>query len=173
MKNQKIRYAVVGAGWIAQAAFMPGVHHTGNSEMVAIVTGDEKKAKELSKKYGIEKTYNYSEYDELLRSDEVDAVYLALPNDMHVDYALRALRAGKHLLLEKPMAETEEDCRAIVQAAVENGCKLMVAYRLHFEPTTLQVIDLVRSGKIGEPRIFSSVFCQKVSEKNHRGDLSH
>jgi predicted dehydrogenase len=85
-QQKKIRYAVVGAGWISQAAFMPGVKHTGNSELTALVTGDPKKAKELAKKYEIPKTYTYEQYGELLKSGEIDAVYLALPNDLHTEY---------------------------------------------------------------------------------------
>src|SRR6185312_2048526 len=99
------------AGWISQAAFMPGVKHTGNSEMTALVTGDEKKARDLCAKYGIKRAYSYDQYDELLRSGEIDAAYLALPNDLHRDYAVRTLKAGIHLLLEKPMAPTEEECQ--------------------------------------------------------------
>ena len=170
MAERKIRYAVVGAGWISQAAFMPGVEHTGNSVMTALVTGDPEKAEALSKKYKIEHVYTYNQYDQMLQDGVVDAVYLALPNSMHLEYSLKTLRAGIHLLLEKPMAVTEDECEQIIRASEESGAKLMIAYRLHFEPANLAAIELVQSGEIGEPRFFSSVFCQKVSEENHRAD---
>ncbi|SEP77796.1 Predicted dehydrogenase [Faunimonas pinastri] len=166
--GSKVRYAVVAGGWISQAAFMPGVEHTGNSEMTALVTGDPVKARELAPKYGIEHTYGYDQYDEMLRSGEVDAIYLALPNDQHRDFAVRALEAGIHVLLEKPMAVSEQECREIIAASEKSGARLMIAYRLHFEPATLAALELLRSGKIGDLRIFSAVFCQHVAASNHR-----
>jgi predicted dehydrogenase len=172
-QEKKIRYAVVGAGWISQAAFMPAVKHTGNSEMTALVTGDVLKAKELAQIYGISKTYTYEQYDEMLKSGEVDAVYLALPNDMHTDYSVRTLEAGIHLLLEKPMAPTEAECQAMIDASKKGGAKLMVAYRLHFEPGNLKVIDLVKSGQIGDARLFTAILCQDLSADNHRANPKH
>jgi predicted dehydrogenase len=168
--EKRVRYAVVGAGWISQAAFMPGVEHTGNSEVTTLVTGDPSKAQALRDKYGIHQIYDYAHYDDMLRSGEVDAVYLALPNLMHYEFAVRTLEAGIHLLLEKPMAANVEQCQAIIDASERSGAKLMVAYRLHFEAATLDAIELVRSGRIGEPRLFSSIFCQTVSGKNHRAN---
>ena len=103
VKGRKVRYAVVGGGWISQAAFMPGVGQTGNSEMTALVTGDPVKAEKLAALYGL-KSYHYDDYDRLLASDEIDAIYLALPNDQHEKFAVPALEAGIHVLLEKPMA---------------------------------------------------------------------
>jgi len=168
VEGRKVRYGVVGLGWISQAAFMPGVAHTGNSEMTALVTGDEKKAQALGKQYGITNTYHYDAYKSLLASGEVDAIYLALPNFQHREFAVPALEAGVHVLLEKPMATSEEDCRAIEQAAARSGAKLMVAYRLHFEPATLEALRLIRGGTLGDVRVFTSTFCQPVAATNHR-----
>lgn len=168
VEGRKVRYGVVGVGWISQAAFMPGVEHTGNSEITALVTGDEKKATSLGKSYGVTKTYHYDAYQSLLASGDVDAIYLALPNDQHREFAVPALDAGLHVLLEKPMATSEEDCRAIEQAAARTGAKLMIGYRLHFEPATLEAVRLVRAGEIGEVRAFTSTFCQHVAASNHR-----
>src|SRR6516162_1330689 len=109
--QRKVRYAVVGAGWISPEDFMPGVEHTGNSVMTALVTGDRTKAKALAKRYAIPRLYDYDGYGKMLESGEVDAVYLAVPNSMHRDYAVAALNAGIHVLCEKPMARTEEECR--------------------------------------------------------------
>lgn len=163
----RIRYVVVGGGWISQAAFMPGVAQTGNSELTALVTGDPEKAKELGGRYGL-KTFAYEEYGWALESGLFDAVYLALPNGMHHDFAMPALKAGIHVLLEKPMATSVAECEAIVAAAQGAGAKLMIAYRLHCEPGTLDAIARVRRGEIGAPLVFSSVFGQQVSPKNHR-----
>ena len=78
------------------------------------------------------------------------------------------LFAGYHVLLEKPMEVTEADCEAILAAQKKSGAKLMIAYRLHHEPGTLDVIDRVRKGDFGDPRIFSSVFTQNIKPENHR-----
>jgi predicted dehydrogenase len=166
--DQKVRYAVVGAGWISQEGLLPGVAHTGNSAVTALVTGTPQKAKVLGQRYGIPRSCHYEEYDSLLDSGEVDAIYLALPNTMHRNYAVRALSKGIHVLCEKPMATTEEDCQDMILAAEHGRAKLMIAYRLHFEPATIAALEIVRSGTIGTPRLFSSVFTQHVSERNHR-----
>src|ERR1700722_12666844 len=112
-----INYAVVGAGWISQQAFLPGVVQSGNSRVAAIVSGDRAKASRLADFYGIDEVVGYDEYDALLRRPEIDAVYIALPNDMHADYAIRAARAGKHILVEKPLATTEDEALAMIAAA--------------------------------------------------------
>ena len=166
--GRKVRYAVVGAGWIAQEDFMPGVAKTGNSVMTALVTGDARKGRELSEKYEIEHVCGYVGFDALLKSGKIDAIYLATPNTMHRDFTIRALAAGIHVLCEKPMAPTIDDCRAMIETGQKSGTKLMIAYRLHFEEATLEAIETVRSGKLGQPRIFSSIFTQQVESSNHR-----
>ncbi len=166
--GRKVRYGVVGAGWISQENFMPGVEQTGNSVMTALVTGDRAKAKALSKKYGIPHLYDYDGYEEMPQSGDIDAIYLAVPNSMHRDYAVAALNAGIHVLCEKPMARTEEECREMIEASARGGAKLMIAYRLHFEEATIEAMETVRSGTIGDPRFFSSVFAQQLSENNSR-----
>lgn len=163
----KVRYAVVGGGWISQGAFMPGVDQTNNSVITALVTGDPQKADELAELYDI-KSYAYEQYDQLLASGEVDAVYIATPNFRHREFAVPALEAGIHVLLEKPMATSEDDCLAINAAARRGKAKLMVAYRLHCEPGTVDIIDRVRRGDIGDPRLFTSTFTQTVDPANHR-----
>jgi predicted dehydrogenase len=166
--RDSVRYAVVGAGWISQAAFLPGVGYSGNSIVTALVTGDSAKATALAARYGIEHVHGYADYEQLLASGEIDAIYLALPNDMHRQYALPALQRGIHVLLEKPMATSEVDCEAMIEAARHGNAKLMIAYRLHFEPATLAAIELARSGKLGHIRAFSAVFSQTVAPSNHR-----
>ena len=167
-QGSKVRYAVVGVGWISQAAMLPGVEHTGNSEVVALVTGHAEKAAKVGEKYGIEKVYSYDELDGLLSSGEIDAAYLATPNFDHVGYAVKILDAGIHLLLEKPMAVSVAECEQMIAAAKRSGAKLMIAYRLHFEPGTLKAIERVRNGEIGTVRFFNSSFSQPVSGENHR-----
>lgn len=166
--GKKVRYAVVGVGWISQAAFLPGVEHTGNSEVVALVTGHEEKAEKVGEKYGIERVYTYDELDTLLASGDIDAVYLATPNFDHVEYAVKTLEAGVHLLLEKPMAVSVAECERIIAAGKKTGAKLMIAYRMHFEPGALKAIERVRAGEIGTIRFFNSSFSQPIAIQNHR-----
>jgi predicted dehydrogenase len=162
-RKSVIRYAVVGLGYIAQAAVLPAFRHArGNSRLVALVSGDATKRRELAKKYRVP-AYDYSEYDSLLASGAVDAVYIALPNDQHRDYTLRAARRGVHVLCEKPLAVDERECRDMIQACRRAGVRLMTAYRLHFERATLSGLQAVGSGLIGEPRTFVSSFTMKVA----------
>jgi glucose-fructose oxidoreductase len=161
--SKKVRYAVVGLGHLAQVAVLPAFKGAPNSELVAIVSGDEEKRKKLGKKYRLEHVYSYEEYDRALSF--VDAVYLVLPNHLHHDYAVRAARAGVHVLCEKPMAVTEEECDSMTEAAAESDVKLMVAYRLHFEKGNLEAIRLANSGKLGDLRIFEAEFSQRVRDK--------
>jgi predicted dehydrogenase len=168
VKGRKVRYGVVGIGWISQTAFLPGVEHTGNSEAVAFVSGHEDKAAKVGEKYGVKNLYSYDEYDKLLSSGSIDAVYLATPNWDHVNLAVRTLDAGIHLLLEKPMATSVEDCERIIAASDRSGAKLMVAYRMHHEPAMLKAFETARSGKLGHLRYFNSSFSQPVNYQNHR-----
>ena len=109
---------------------------------------------------GVEHTFSYDDYDACL--EQVDAVYIALPNSMHAEYAIRAARAGVHVLCEKPMAVTVEECRRMTAACRRHRVRLMIAYRLHFEEINLRVADLVRRGRIGEPKFFNSSFSMTV-----------
>lgn len=164
----KVRYAVVGLGYIAQIAVLPAFAHARkNSELVALISDDPRKRRTLSKKYRINQTCSYDEFDQFLQSGAVDAVYIALPNHMHCEFTLRAAAAGVHILCEKPLAVTEEECGQMIRATNDNGLKLMTAYRLHFDDANLQAAKIVQSGRLGEPRIFNSVFTMQVK----KGDI--
>jgi predicted dehydrogenase len=167
--SSKVRYAVVGLGYISQAALLPAFQHAGdNSELAALVSSDPAKLKTLSRKYKVSQTYSYEQYADCLNSGEIDAVYIGLPNHMHRAYAEAAAQAGVHILCEKPMALMETDCEAMIEAAAKADVRLMIAYRLHLEAGNLAAIEMIHSGKIGEPRIFSSVFSQQVKAGNSR-----
>lgn len=170
-----IRYAVVGAGWISQEAFLPGLAQSGNSCVTAIVTGDPERVRPLAEFHGVPRVVSYADYDALLAGDpaEIDAVYIALPNSMHADYAIRAARAGKHVLVEKPLSRTEEEARAMIAAAEAAGVFLMTAYRLHNEPGSIAVLEKIRAGAIGRPLFFQSVFGFQAQLGNHRLKAEH
>ena len=167
-----IRFAVVGMGHFAQSAILPAFDNTHkHAELAAIVTGDLEKAVKLKRKYKV-LACTYEDYEELLESSEIDAVYIATPNSEHRKFAVRAARHGVHVLCEKPLAYTVKDAQAIVDACKKGGVHLMTAYRLHFEEGNLQAIELIKSGRIGEPRLFVSVHTTQVDSDNIRTDLS-
>ena len=150
-----VRYAVVGLGHIAQAAVLPAFAHAkNNSRLVAIVSGDRTKRTTLSRKYRVD-AFTYGEYQKCLTG--VDAVYIALPNSMHAEYTIRAARAGVHVLCEKPMAPTVQECEQMIEACRDSNVRLMIAYRLHFEHLNLEVADLVRRRRIGEAEVLQFV----------------
>ncbi len=167
--GRKIRYAVVGLGYISQAAILPAFARAReNSELAALVSGDPRKLAVLGKKYNVAQAYSYEQFGDCLLHGDIDAVYIGLPNHMHRAYTEAAARAGVHVLCEKPMAVHPADCEAMIEAARETNVKLMIAYRLHLERGNLSAIAAIRNGEIGEPRIFRSAFTQQVPAGNVR-----
>lgn len=167
--DRQVRYAVVGLGYIAQVALLPAFAHARkNTRLAALVSDDPTKLRQLSRRYGVPATYSYRNYSECLESGEIDAVLIALPNFLHRDYAVAAARAGIHILCEKPLAVTETECLDIIRASEEADVRLMTAYRLHFEKANLEAVRVVRSGRIGDPRLFQSVFTMQVQPGNIR-----
>jgi glucose-fructose oxidoreductase len=164
--KRTIRYAVVGLGHIAQVAVLPAFAQARrNSELAALVSDDRTKRREIAKRYGLDRTYTYDQFDDCLKA--VDAVYIALPNSMHAAYAIRAAKAGVHVLCEKPMAVTEQECRRMIAACRKGRVKLMIAYRLHFEELNLAAMNVAHRGQLGELKFFTSSFSMTV----RRGDI--
>src|ERR1700761_8005584 len=166
--DRKVRYAIVGLGDIAQEDLIPGVKHTGNSEITALVTSDSTKASTLGEKYRVEAIFNYEQFDQALASGTFDAIYLATPNWRHAEFIVPALKAGIHVLTEKPLEVSTAKSKDILNAEAASKAKLMVAYRLHFEPATLDSIEKLRSGLLGNIHLFASTFSQLVDPDNHR-----
>ncbi|AMY11821.1 Glucose--fructose oxidoreductase precursor [Luteitalea pratensis] len=161
-----VRYAVVGLGHIAQVAVLPAFAHARrNSKLVAVVSGDRTKRREITRRYRLDHAFSYEQFEDCLR--EVDAVYIALPNSMHAEYTVRAAKAGVHVLCEKPMAVTVRECRQMVTACRNARVKLMIAYRLHFETLNISAMELARRGQLGELKFFTSSFSMTV----RRGDI--
>jgi glucose-fructose oxidoreductase len=156
-QTRQVRYAVVGLGHIAQNAVLPGFAHAErNSTLSAIVSGDLQKLAEIGDRYGVSTRGGYDDFERCL--GEVDAVYIATPNTLHADLTVRAARAGVHVLCEKPLAATAEECDRMIRACRDANVKLMTAYRLHFEPLMLEVLELIRRGRIGQAKYFISSF---------------
>ncbi|WP_447598223.1 Gfo/Idh/MocA family protein [Nitrospira sp. Nam80] len=164
-----VRYAIVGLGHIAQVAVLPAFAHAKkNSHLTALVSDDPIKLKQVGGMYRVPYAYSYEEFDKCLHEGHIDAVYIALPNSLHCDYAVRAAKAGIHVLCEKPMAVTEQECRRMITAAEHGHVKLMTAYRLHLEEGNMKTVQLAQSGKLGNLRLFNSVFSMQVREGDIR-----
>jgi len=160
--------AVIGQGHFAQAAVLPAIVQLPGVELSALVSGSPHKLRELGDRYDVRTLCDYTQLDELFAMRKIDAVYIAVPNDLHAEMTLIAARHGVHVMCEKPMAPTEAECMQMIRACETRGVKLMVAYRLHFEAANLVAIEVARGGEIGDPRIFSSVFSMQVREGNVR-----
>jgi glucose-fructose oxidoreductase len=167
-RGDKVRFAVIGQGHFAQSAVLPAFAGAKRCELRAIFSDDDAKLRLIKRAYGVEHALGYEHYDEFLSSGAVDAVYIALPNDMHADYTVRAARAGIHVLCEKPMATTTAEAERMIAACEQADVKLMIAYRLHFDEANLSAIEALEDGRIGEPRFFSSTFSQQVAPGNTR-----
>ena len=173
-RRSTVRYAVIGLGHIAQAAVLPAFKHARrNSSLAALVSSNDKKLRQLGRRYRVPRLCGYDGIDELFASGEIDAVYIALPNDLHKEYTIRAARARLHVLCEKPMAVTAHECEEMIRATRNAKVKLMIAYRLHFERANLEAAQHARKGKLGELRFFSSDFSMQVREHNIRLERSH
>jgi glucose-fructose oxidoreductase len=167
--ESRLRFAVVGLGYVAQNAMLPAFTHArGRCQLTGLVSGTRAKLEALSKRYKVGSTWSYDDYDAALASDAFDAVYIALPNHLHREYAVRAAEAGKHVLCEKPMALSVQDCDTMIEAARATGVRLMVAYRLHFDPVNLWAVEIARSGQLGELHAFTSSFATPVRPGNIR-----
>ena len=156
--KDKIGFAVVGLGKLALGQIIPGLKTAKSAKLVAVVSGDPAKAKRIAAENGLpaDAIYNYTDYDRMAKDPRIQVVYIVLPNSMHAEYTIRALKAGKHVLCEKPMATSVADCEAMIAAAKAADRKLMIAYRCHYEPLNLAAMRRLRSGSLGKPRIVTT-----------------
>src|SRR5687768_13900105 len=144
--EKQVGWALVGIGRLTLGQIMPAFAECETSRAAALVSGHPDKARATADRYGVDPKaiYNYENYDTLNGNDEVQAVYIVLPNSMHAEYTIRALEAGKHVLCEKPMANTAKDCEAMIAAAKAANKKLMVAYRCRYEPYNQLAIKMAQ-----------------------------
>ena len=154
--GQRVRWAIVGLGNLTVGELIPGFIDSQHSRMTAFVSGSPAKQKDLGARYGVSKFYNYDSFDQIAHDPEIDCVYIVLPVGLHAAYTIRALKAGKHVLCEKPMASTSAECEAMIAAARQAKRQLGVAYRVHFEPTNVRAKQLIDSGEIGDMRFVSA-----------------
>ncbi len=161
---RQIGFAVVGLGTVARTSVLPAFAAIGgNSRLVAVVSGDRTKAQIVAREFKAA-AYHYDELRQCLQREDVNAVYIALPNSLHCDYAVEAARAGVHVLCEPPMAITADECRRMIRTCQTNRVKLMIAYRLHVRPAVVRALGLVRAGHVGIPKTFSADFTTRIED---------
>ena len=151
-KDKKLGIALVGLGSYAGGQLAPALLETEYCYLAGIVTGTKSKEAEWAEKYNIKKEniYNYDNFDTIANNDDIDIVYVVLPNSMHAEFTIRAAKAGKHVICEKPMATSVEDCKKMIAACKEAGKKLSIGYRLHFDPYNDQMMRLGQNKVYGK-----------------------
>ncbi|SDB67034.1 Gfo/Idh/MocA family protein [Belnapia rosea] len=156
--GERIGFAIVGIGRIALEEVLPAFAECKEARPVALVSGSPEKARLAAAQYGIpaEAVLGYAELERLRDRPEVQAVYIALPNAMHREFTERAAAIGKHVLCEKPMANSLADCRAMTEACARAGVRLMVAYRSQYQPHHRATIALIRGGELGRLRFIEA-----------------
>lgn len=150
--KDKLGIALVGLGGYSKGQLGPALKETKHCYLAGVVTGSQEKAAKWQKDYKLSpaNVYNYSNFDEIADNSDIDIIYIVLPNAMHEEYVLRAAKAGKHIICEKPMAITVEQCDRMIAACREAGVMLSIGYRLHFEPFNLEMMRLGREKDFGE-----------------------
>jgi len=156
--DRKLGYAIVGLGGYGLGIIIPQFANCQHSRLAAVVSGDPEKAKRVAAQYGLsdKAIYNYDNFDTIRDNPDVDIVYVCLPNSMHKEFTIRAAKAGKHVMCEKPMAVSVAECEAMIAACKAANRKLMIGYRCHFEAFNLEAVRLANSGVIGTRKYFRS-----------------
>lgn len=148
----KLGIALVGLGTYSGGQLAPALTETKHCYLAGIVTGSDDKAKKWKKEYNIpeKNVYNYDNFDEVANNPDIHIIYVVLPNAMHREYVVRAARAAKHVICEKPMALTVAECDEMIDACQKAGRKLSIGYRLHFEPHNMEMMKLGQEKSMGK-----------------------
>lgn len=150
--KKKLGVALVGLGYYSTDILAPSLQLTQHCELVGIVTGTPAKAEKWKQQYHIadKNIYNYENFDSIANNPAIDVIYIVLPPSMHMEYSMRAAKAGKHVWCEKPMAMTVAECQNMIDACNKNKVTLSIGYRVHHEPNTQQIIQFRKDQKYGK-----------------------
>jgi predicted dehydrogenase len=167
---RKLGWAIVGLGQLSLEEVLPAFGLCWHSRPTALVSGHPEKAKKVAEFYGVDRKriYSYDAFDRIKDDPAIDVVYIVLPNHLHAEYTIRALKAGKHVLCEKPLSATVTEARQMCAAAKEAGKKFGTAYRMHYEPFNRKAIDVLRSGELGKIQTIEAQNMQDVKPPNIR-----
>ena len=159
-EKKKLGYALVGLGGLSTNQIAPGLEKTEHSRLAGIVSGTPSKIEKWKAKYNLpaRNCYNYDNYDQIATNPDIDVVYVVLPNGMHPEYTIRGAKAGKHVLCEKPMANSASDCQAMINACKDAGKKLAIGYRCQFEPNNVECMRLAREKVFGDLKMIDAGF---------------
>ncbi|MBP1659005.1 MAG: oxidoreductase domain protein, partial [Candidatus Aminicenantes bacterium] len=148
--SRKIAWGVLGCAGIAEKAFIPAVARSGNGVLAGIASRDAARAGDWARRFGFARAH--PTYQALVDDPAIDAVYNPLPNDLHAEWSIRAMRAGKHVLCEKPMALNAPEVRAMIEAAGTHGVLLMEGFMYKFHPQIGRMLEILGRGTLGEVR---------------------
>jgi predicted dehydrogenase len=151
-----LRVAIMGIGTYGNIVARALVTST-KAKLVGVVSGSPAKVKDWQTKYGIpdKNVYNYDNFDQIKNNPDIDAIYVIVPNFLHKPYVLRAAKTGKHVISEKPLGLNAKECQEIVDGCKKAGVKLLVGYRMHFEPKNLEIIAMRNAGDFGKIKYFT------------------
>lgn len=158
--RKKQGFAVVGLGSIAQSSVLPAFANSAKARLVAVVSGDRRKASRLARQFNADAAYAMKDYAACLAHPEVSAVYIATPQGEHLGFATKAAQAGKHVICEKPLAATYDQARKMVAACRRHGVLLMTAYRKYYEPSALYLKKMIRDGTLGRIDVIHTAFSE-------------
>ncbi|WP_071885803.1 Gfo/Idh/MocA family protein [Hymenobacter sedentarius] len=166
--DQRVGFALVGLGHLTLEELLPAFAHCKHAKLVALVSGDADKMGKIARQYGIKSSscYSYQTYDQLKNNPEVEVIYIVLPNSMHAEFTVRGAQAGKHILCEKPMANSVKECEEMIAACKKAGKKLMIAYRIQYEPLNRMAQKMVRDKTYGPTKLIEMVNTQNQAHDN-------
>ena len=170
--KKKVGFAIMGLGRFGNGQLLRSMPECKLAYAAALVSGHPDKAKQLAQKYGVKESsiYNYENFDKIADNPDVDVVYVVLPNSMHHEFTLRAAKAGKHVMCEKPMANTAKECEEMIAACKTANKKLAIGYRLQYEPTHRRAIEMVQKKEFGISRVIESVHAFNIGPNEWRTD---
>ena len=148
---RKLGIALMGLGGYSKGQLAPALQETQHCRLAGVITGTPSKGEAWRKQYDLPENavYSYDTFDRIADNPDIDIVYVVTPNGLHAEHAVRAAKAGKHVICEKPMATTVEDCDRIMEACRNARKKLSIGYRLHFEPHNVELMRLTKSKEFG------------------------
>lgn len=169
MTNDVVKWGVLGTAMIADVCVIPAIQKSKNGTVHALASRSASRAEAFTLKFEIPKTYH--DYASLLADDTIDAVYIPLPNHLHLPWTLKALEAGKHVLCEKPLALNADQAANMVEAAQQADRLLMEAFMYRFHPRNHLIKRLVSANVIGEPRLMRTAFTFTISEEDRQNNI--
>jgi predicted dehydrogenase len=164
--QKKLGVALLGLGDYSTKQLGPALKQTKNARLAGIVTGSPEKIPVWQKEYGIPDNcvYNYGNFDSIAANDEIDIVYVVTPTALHPEFSIRAAKAGKHVICEKPMAPTTADCMRMIDAAKTAGKTLQIGYRLYWDPNHIRLMEIMRKKEFGDWKSISTANGSKMRE---------